>query len=595
MSHKARRWLVVLVVAITILAGVGWYIFNKIQPESSEVTTTQTSGVASDLAAHCEEVIGEPRIEQVGERIFVAVGYDLANVILVRTEDGGVIIDTSMNSQRARQIREDLLAVSPGPIRAIILTHSHIDHVGGAQAWVNAEEEPPPIWGTEALAEHFFKQYGMFRAAESARGARQFGRDVPLDDLPCSALGRRVDIDETLANNAVALPTRTFSGRDSFTLGDMTFELIEAHGETHDQLFVWIPELKALMPGDNWYLTFPNLYTIRGTSPRPVSAWIDSLDRMRAFQPEHLIPSHTPPVSGAQRIQDELTGYRDAIQWVRDQTVRGANAGRSTSAIAEQIELPEELSEYRSLLELYGQIDWSSRAIYSNELGWFDGDAEDLYPPGPEEEATRTVELMGGAEAVLDAAKQAAESGDHRWALHLLATLRDAGATEAQWKSAYIENLRALASQIPNSNGRGYLLQRALELEGSTSSPPEPQLSDDMISSIPLTLLFDVLETRLIPERAGDLHESVTFRFGDGEDERAFTVTIRNRIAEVTEGEPLPRTPEPVATLTTDPQTWREVALGIRSPLSAVTSGDISLKGDRLRFQEFMNRFERGL
>jgi alkyl sulfatase BDS1-like metallo-beta-lactamase superfamily hydrolase len=595
MAQKGRRWLIGIAVALVALAAVGWYLFTKVQPESSEVTTAKTTGVASDLAAHCEEVIGEPRIEQVGEHIFVAVGYDLANVILVRTDAGGVIIDTSMNGQRARRIREDLLEVSPGPIRAIVLTHSHIDHVGGAQAWVDAEEEPPPIWGTEALAEHFFKQYGMFREAESVRGARQFGRDVPLDDLPCSALGRRVDIDETLTNNAVALPTRTFSGSDSFTVGDMTFELFEAHGETHDQLFVWIPELKALMPGDNWYLTFPNLYTIRGTSPRPVSAWIDSLDRMRALQPEHLVPSHTPPISGADQIQEELTGYRDAIQWVRDQTVRGANAGKQTNEIAEQIELPEELSKHRSLLELYGQVDWSARAIYANELGWFDGDAEDLYRPGPEDEATRTIELMGGADVVLDAAKQAADSGDYRWALHLLATLRDAGLSDAQWKPAYIENLRALASEIPNSNGRGYLLQRALELEGSTTSPPEPQLSDDMISSIPLTLLFDVLETRLIPERAGNVHESVAFKFGEGDDARTFTVTIRNRIAEVTEGDPIPGTPEPAATLTTDPQTWREVALGIRTPLSAITSGDISLEGNRLRFQEFMNRFKRGI
>ena len=164
------------------------------------------------------------------------------------------------------------------------------------------------------------------------------------------------------------MPTQTFSGSKTLDVGGTRIDLIEAHGETHDQLFVWLPEERVLMPGDNWYRSFPNLYTIRGSQPRPVDAWIDSLDRMRRLEPKILVPSHSGPVRGEQAVQDALRNYRDAIQWVRDAVVRGANAGEDVDTLANGIGLPPHLATEPALAELYGQVDWSVRAIYSNHL-----------------------------------------------------------------------------------------------------------------------------------------------------------------------------------------------------------------------------------
>ena len=278
-------------------------------------------------------MIGEPRVEQVSERIWVALGYDLANTVLIATDEGHVVVDVGMNPSRAAPARDALLAAHPGPVRHVIYTHSHIDHVGGAEAWV---EEGTRIWATEAFADHFFKQYGTFLPVEAARAQRQFGRDVAVSSLPCSALGRRVDLEGTLRNGA-RMPTDVFSGATGFEVGGVRVELVEAHGETHDQLFVWLPEEKVLLPGDNWYRAFPNLYTIRGSQPRPVDDWIDSLDAMRRLEPEILVPSHSGPVRGADEVQEALRNYRDGIQWVRDAVVRGANAGEDVDTLAAEI------------------------------------------------------------------------------------------------------------------------------------------------------------------------------------------------------------------------------------------------------------------
>jgi alkyl sulfatase BDS1-like metallo-beta-lactamase superfamily hydrolase len=266
------------------------------------------------LRDHCEKIIAEPRVEQVSPHVWVALGYDLANTALIHTDEGNVIVDPSMSPARARQVRQALYDNAPrGPVLAIIYTHSHIDHVGGASAWA---EEDTAIWATEAFVEHFFKQYGLFRPIETVRGMRQFGHHVSRDDLPCSALGARPDIDAAL-EMGVVMPTHTFTGKQPLRMGGLTIELHEAHGETHDQLFVWVPEDSTLIPADNFYWAFPNLYTIRGTSPRPVDQWIKSLDAMRRREPKHLVPMHTKPSGFETRWSAAPTEGRTWIRWQR--------------------------------------------------------------------------------------------------------------------------------------------------------------------------------------------------------------------------------------------------------------------------------------
>ena len=89
------------------------------------------------------------------------------------------------------------------------------------------------------------------------------------------------------------------------------------------------------------------------------------------------------------RHPEVLTHYRDAIQWVCDEVVSGANKGLDVDALAEAIRLPQHLAEKYYNKELYGQIDWAVRAIYANNLGWFDGRADRLYPMPHREVALR--------------------------------------------------------------------------------------------------------------------------------------------------------------------------------------------------------------
>ncbi len=543
----------------------------------------------ADLAKYCREVIGKPRVERISEHVWAAIGFDLASTVLVHTPKGNVIIDVSMSPARAREVKKALEAAAPrGPVAAIIYTHSHIDHVGGGSVWAGKDT---PIWATEAFEAHFFKQYGLFRRAEMIRGRRQFAHDVPLDEVPCSGLGRRTDIQAAM-ESGIRLPNRTFSGRKTLDFGGVTIEMIEAHGETHDHLCVWIPGDKTIVPGDNFYWSFPNLYTIRGTSPRPVDAWIAGLDMVRRLGAENMVPMHTKPIRGRAEIEEALSSYRDAIQWVRDEVVRRANRGDGVDSIAENVKLPPHLASKPWLGEYYGQVSWSARAIYDNYLGWFDGRADALYPMPAAEAARREVALMGGAAKVREEAGKAEKAGEYAWAIRLLAKLRNAG-EEGDTAERLARCYRGLAASVPNTNGRGYLLQSAIEEGEGVKDPAAPAVGDDLVRRVPLEMIFAIMASKLIPEKAMDVHESVRFDF-PGE-KKTFTVTVRRGVAEVVPGKALPGTPSPLATVTADGMAYRRVAMKIEGPLAAITSGGLKISGSRAGFLAFMNRFDRGI
>jgi alkyl sulfatase BDS1-like metallo-beta-lactamase superfamily hydrolase len=577
--HRIMCWPAVLL----LLAGTG--CTSRMQPFKEP-----PKGPAL-LQKHCE-LIGAPRVERISEHVWVGIGYDLANVILIHTPAGNVIVDPLMSPARGKAARRDLLANAPGgPIKAIIYTHSHIDHIGGASVWM---DENPQIWATNNFIEHFFKQYQVFLPIETLRGRRQFGDHASLEDLPCNGIGRRTDIKSAQEGGGIRLPTQTFSGSKVLNFGGVAIEMMQAPGETHDQLIVWIPQDRTLIAADNFYWAFPNLYTIRGTSPRPIDDWIKSIDKIRGLRPEHLVPCHTIPVKGEKEINLVLTNYRDAIQWVRDEVIRGANKGHDLEAIAQNITLPPHLKGLHYTEEYYGQIDWSAKGIYTSNLGWFDGRPDRLYPMNVREASMREVTLMGGPEKVMETADQALQKNDYRWAIHLFVKLADSGmagaSLEGSLKEKLAQSYEKLAATLFNLNGRGYLLEAAYEIRHGIEKPAPAKLDETIVAHIPLETIFNIMTTRLIAGKAMDIHEAVYFVFPD--EKKRFIVTIRYGIAEVIEGDPLPGTPEPVATLTADAPTYRKIAAKVMNPITALASGKIMIQGSWIRFLSWNSRFD---
>lgn len=510
-----------------------------------------------------------PRVVKVTERVYSAVGYALANSIMVAVDGGKVIVDTTESVDAAREIRAEFDRIAPGPVLAVVYTHTHPDHILGASLFRDGDA---PIYAGSRSVEGLNEQFASLSTALRARGALMYGEALAPGSLADNGIGPRLRVGDGQVP-PVLYPTQTFTGEREIAIGGVRFVLHEAPGETEDQIFVHLPDEDAVLAGDNLYKTFPNLYSLRGVPPRPVKAWIASLDAMRALAPKHLVPSHTEPVSGAERVTEILTAYRDGIAWVHDSVIRGINAGLGPDALAESIQLPPHLRDHPYLRERYGTVEWSARGIYDGYMGWFDANPTGIHPLPAAERAQKTVAMMGGAEAVKAEIARALAAGEAQWAAELCDYLLATSPDDAVVKSAKADAFDKLGAVEPNPNARSFYLTTALKLRGRYEGPGKPKITSETLRELPIEVILNTFPERLDPAKTSDVNKTIRFRFTDTG--REFAFYIRRGVGEMRAG--------PVAEadleLSATEADFKEFLIGAVGPAAALATGTVKFSG----------------
>ena len=548
--------------------------------QKEEIQTTPLLA-PQDLINHSQEF--EKGVLSFNDAIHVAIGFSLANSIMVEAEGGKIIIDTTGTIETGREVRSIFDRLNPYPIKAVIYTHNHGDHVFGARAFVDNEE-------TEVIAHETTEDYinrilGILRPIINKRSSRMFGSVFPEESIENNGIGPFLEIGKAGRQTSLVYPTTKFDNFLELNISGLDIQLYHAPGETNDQIFVWIPKYKALFPGDNFYKAFPNLYTIRGTPYRDLAGWVKSIDRMRYLQPELLIPSHSKPIEGSEEILRNLTDYRDAIQYVHDQTVRLINKGMTPDQIANVIRLPEHLANSPFLKEFYGTPQWSSKNVFSGYLGWFDGNPSTLNPISKVEEAKKLIKLIGGRSELFDEAKRSLENEEYQWALQLTDYLliedpEDEESTEIRTKA-----LKFLGESSSNPNARYYYLSSAEELLPAYKEPPLLKPNKEIIESLPIEIVFEILKVSLIPEKAVNKNLHLSIKFTDSL--KSFTLILRKGVLEV---QPFEIKGSDVQ-VETDEVSWKEVVTGNRSLPVSMATGLMKVTGDRVSLITFFNSF----
>ncbi len=535
----------------------------------------------SDLIEHSQEF--EKQVISVSEKIHVAIGYSLANSIMVEAEEGKIIIDTTGTIETGREVRSLFDSINPYPIKAVIYTHNHGDHVFGARAFVdNSETE---VIAHETTEEYINRILGILRPIINKRSSRMFGSFFPEEAIENNGIGPFLEIGREGRQTSLVYPTKTFDESLELSISGLYIQLFHAPGETNDQIFVWIPKYKALFPGDNFYRAFPNLYTIRGTPYRDLAGWVKSIDMMRYLEPDLLIPSHSKPIKGAKEIRKHLTDYRDAIQFVHDQTVRLINKGMTPDQIANQIQLPEHLKSSPFLKEFYGTLQWSSKNVFTGYLGWFDGNPSTLNPVSEAEEAERIIKLSGGRSKVFSEAKKSLDEKDYQWALQLTDYLLLDDPSDVETKKIRTSALNFLGEMSANPNARYYYLSSAAELLPTFKEPPLLTPTKETIENLPIEIVFEILKVNLIPEQAMDKNLHLSIKFTDSL--KSFSLILRNGVLEV---QPFEIGGSSVQ-IETDEVSWKEVVTGNRSLPVSMATGLLSVTGDRVSLINFFNSF----
>ena len=349
------------------------------------------------------------------------------NAYLVKTAAGSVLVDPGGAAAPESALRQ---LIRQWAVQAILLTHSHHDHIEGLSGWTR-DGKPPVIGQRESAG--FIEHTNRLRGFDGRRLAIQSGAPLPRE-----------------GGDAAPIPppaTVLFDRTHSFESGGMHFELFHTGGETPDGSLIWVPELKAVFIGDNYYSSFPNLSTLRGSPTRPALEYIAALDKALSLEPEVLLPGHGEPLIGRENIRLKLEKYRDAIRYVHDAVVKGMNEGKDVRTLMQQVALPPELA----LPEAYGRVSWSVRGIYEGYGGWFDENPASMYGLSPSSVHAELAALCGGPDVLAGRALELARSGDEVRALHLIDIALAADPNHRPTLEARLEALKSLRARCRNS------------------------------------------------------------------------------------------------------------------------------------------------
>jgi alkyl sulfatase BDS1-like metallo-beta-lactamase superfamily hydrolase len=516
-----------------------------------------------------------------GGAIHFAIGFGIANSIMVEGKEGNIIIDASDSVFEAEKIYSLFSKKNSNPIKAIIYTHNHGDHTFGTAFYVNNQDERPQIIAHEDTDYYVQRIMGILNPIITERSNRMFGTLLSEEDLINVGIGPSLNVAKS--PTGYIRPDVIFNDNLELNIAGIKIELFHAPGETNDQLFVWLPDHKALLPGDNIYKTFPNLYTIRGTTHRDVIGWVNSIDHMKTFDAEFLFPSHTKPIIGKEEIKEILTIYRDAIQYIHDQTIRLMNEGLYPDQIAELIKLPEHIAKSPYLYEFYGTVRWSVKSIFNGYLGWFNGNPSELDPLSRKERAIRISKLAGGDQMLLEQLYSAVKKEDMQWALELSDHLITLDYFVDEVKDLRKKALIYEGSRSSNPNKRNYFLTSALELNEDFESNILIERTEELLEQISINTLFNVLSVRFNPELTNE-ELTACFDFSSGITKN---IDIRNDVAVVSDI----KQKECDLYIKTDEIEFKKILVGFESPVSSLASGKIEVIGGSTLFLKFLSMF----
>ncbi|MGY8525562.1 alkyl/aryl-sulfatase [Paracidovorax citrulli] len=524
----------------------------------------------------------EAGLFQVADKIYQVRGADLSNMTIVEGDTGVIVIDPLLSAETARAALELYFQHRPRrPVVAMIYTHSHVDHFGGARGVVSEAAVragkvailAPAGFEEEAVSENVVAGNAMSRRAQYMYGTA----------LPRDATGQ-VDagLGKATSRGTITLlpPTETIDKPvETRRIDGLEIEFQLTPGtEAPAEMNLYFPATRVLCMAENTVRTQHNILTIRGAQVRDPKAWshyiAQSLQRY-GDRTDVLLAQHHWPTWGRERIVEFLSDQRDMYAWIHDQSVRLINHGMTPNDISATLRsLPGPLARKWHTRDYYGSVSHNVRAVYQRYLGFYDGNPANLNPLPPVETARRTIEWMGGPEQVLARLREAYAKGDYRWVVQIGNALVFANPDNAQAKALQADALEQLGYQSENATWRNAYLTGARELRHGVSPKGRGTASPDMVRALTVPHFFDYLAVRLNSDRAGTTALQLNWNFR--ESGAKYAMTLRNGALTWLGGEHA----KPTATVTLDKATLDRIVLKEQTLPEAVKAGAVNVQGD---------------
>lgn len=510
--------------------------------------------------------------------VWCLVGNGLSNQTFIEGPEGVIAIDTGESVEEMQAALKQLATVCDKPVVAVMYTHFH--YVGGTRAVLEAFGADVPIYAHDRVVANLRRTSDDIAPMYGRGLVEQFGLALPatgLDSMPNVGLGLTFRLAEHAPHTpGFVAPTITTDRPTAWRIAGLDVQVMPAPSDADDSVTIWFPSLKTAVQNLVWPALF-NIFPIRGEEYRDPRVLLEGLDDLLALEAQHVLGTHGPPISGAAAIGTRVRAYRDAIQFLWDQTVRGMNKGWTTDELAARVRLPQTCDADYITAERYGVAEHHVRQIHNGIKGWFDGDPARLFPLEPAERASRLIEGFGGRSVVRAQAAAAMQNDDLRWAIELASWLVAAPVSEGDDpqpdRNLLAGALRLLGQRTPAANIRSWALTRARDLEGvgPLERYRKHRFRRDSILADPAGSVA-ILRVLLDPHRADGLDVHVCFDFGNN---RERGLHVRNQVAVPTDGS------SSSISLRVDAELWAAFLTGKMSLASLVADKGATVVGNK--------------
>lgn len=527
---------------------------------------------------------------QVCERVYQIRGYDISNMDIIEGDTGLIVIDPLISTEVAAAGLETYYRHRPRrPVVAVIYTHSHVDHFGGVRGVVDEADVRAgrvSIWAPDKFMEETVSENVLAGPAMYRRVQYQFGTPLPT--------GPRAQVDcglgKALSSGTVTLiaPTHTIvEAVETHVVDGVEIEFMLTPGtEAPAEMHMYFPQFRALCAAENACHCMHNVLTIRGALVRDPRIWSHYLDvtlERYGERSDVMFTQHHWPVWGKQAIRSVLEGQRDMYAFLNDETLRLMNHGLTPTEISNRIlSLPDPVGKAWFARDYYGTVSHNVRAVYQRYLGFYDANPAHLNPLGPVAVAKRTVEWMGGADAVLAKARTAFQAGDYRWVVQIVNEVVFADPENRAAKLLQADALEQLGYQCESAIWRNAYLTGAQELREGVKVTTNIMSPADLVRALTPEMFFAFLAVRLDSGKAAAHPMKFNWRFPDlGRD---FALTVQSGVLT---HRPDRSHADPVATVTMDKATLDRIGMHELTIQQAVQDGLMKIAGDGTQIAQF--------
>ena len=529
---------------------------------------------------------------QVTDRVYQVRGFDISNMTIIEGTRGIIVIDPLISVETARAAL-DLYTAHRGkrPVKALIYSHSHVDHYGGARGVVDEKDVQagnvvviaPDRFIEEVTNENVLAGAAMIRRAQFQFGVTLFKGPRGQVDAGLGKITSRGTVTLIPPTMVIkqAIETHLIDGVE------IVFQLTP-DSEAKAEMQMYYPGLKALNLAENATHNLHNVYPIRGAQVRDALAWARYINEARdqyAPKVDVMFAQHHWPIWGNGRVLDFLAKQRDCYKYLHDQTVRLMSHGLKAGDIAEQLTLPESLQQEWHLRGYYGTLSHNVKAIYQRYIGWYDANPANLNPHPPRERSMRAVSYMGGAAAAIARAREDFAKGDYRWVADVMSQVVFAEPGNNEARSLAADAYEQLGYQAESATWRNAYLLGASELRiGTPAAQARAPVSPDVVRALSIPLFFDYLGVRLNGPKAAGKRSIINWDLPDlGE---IYVLNLENCALSYLAGK---HAPDADATVTLDRQVLNQIAMRQTTLADAIHQGFVKVIGNASKLHELFD------